>query len=101
MEVHFPGYTDNHTGRARDRVVQDIKTLASDTRDLLGVAAVELGVKAAEGLRDPKAAFEEISDRTRATLARADDTIRLNPYKATAAAFGIGVLIGLLLRRRD
>lgn len=46
-----------------------------------------------------KAVCERLQDQTAAAAKAADKTIREHPYQALGIAFGVGVLIGVLVTR--
>jgi ElaB/YqjD/DUF883 family membrane-anchored ribosome-binding protein len=111
METHFSTMEHPHSRLARERVMADLKTLAADAEELLKATAGDLSDKAKDArvrvsaaLDRAKASYEEIQDQgiesARAAAAKADETIRAHPYESLGIAFGVGVLLGALLRRR-
>lgn len=109
METHFP--QANSTQAARDRVLDDLKTLAADAEALLFATADDASAKAKEararltaGLEKAKSTYEEFQaqgiESAKVALKKADDTIRSHPYESVGIAFGVGVLLGVLLRRK-
>jgi ElaB/YqjD/DUF883 family membrane-anchored ribosome-binding protein len=96
---------------ARERVMADLKTLASDADDLLRATASDVSEKAKDArsrvmaaLERAKANYSELQEHglesARAAALKADDTIRTHPYESIGIAFGLGILVGVLLRRR-
>jgi ElaB/YqjD/DUF883 family membrane-anchored ribosome-binding protein len=96
---------------ARERVMADLKTLATDAEALLRATANDASDKAREArvrlsaaLEKAKATCADLQERGMATAReaakKADDTIRTHPYESLAVAFGVGVLLGALCRRR-
>lgn len=111
MESHFPSFqSDSRSARAR--VAQDFKVLIADTEQFLRATAGEAGDKAREArarveaaLARARVACAEMKDRglEQAGVAarKADAFVRARPYESLGIAFGVGVLLGLLVRRRD
>ena len=97
--------------RARDRMAGDVRTMITDSEDLLRAAATASveGFSAArtrfeEKLRSAKARLSDASqpaiDRTRRTAEAADAFVRGNPWTAVGIAIGAGALIGFLAAKR-
>jgi ElaB/YqjD/DUF883 family membrane-anchored ribosome-binding protein len=100
-----------HARRARERLILDVRSLARDAERLLEATADDLGDKAHEARERLADAIERVRATTddwreRATDAaqdaarRADRTVRENPYRSMGVAFGVGVVLGWLLRRK-
>lgn len=111
METHFPSSPESQTQLARDRVLTDLKTLAADAEALLHATADDASAKAKEararltaGLEKAKSTYDELQaqgiESAKAAIKKADDTIRAHPYESIGIAFGVGVLLGVLLRRK-
>jgi ElaB/YqjD/DUF883 family membrane-anchored ribosome-binding protein len=111
METHFPDMENLSSRLARERVMADLKTLASDAEDLLKATAGDVSEKAKEArnrvnaaLTRAKSTYADLQEHglesAKAAARKADDTIRAHPYESLGVAFGIGILIGALLRRR-
>jgi ElaB/YqjD/DUF883 family membrane-anchored ribosome-binding protein len=111
METHFENLAQAHSVMARERVLRDLKTLAHDAEDLLRATAGDLSKKAtgarahlAAALESAKATCSELQEQTiastRAAAKRADAAIRRHPYESIGIAFGIGLLVGVLVRRK-
>jgi ElaB/YqjD/DUF883 family membrane-anchored ribosome-binding protein len=90
-----------------EKLLEDLKAVVHDGEELLKAGARDLsehGVAARERL----AAAVEVARETRRKLelkaregARiADHYIRENPYQSIGIAFGIGLLLGVLVNRR-
>lgn len=86
---------------------KDIGQLAGDARALMAATADVAGEKVSDARKRLAAALErseEIYGRIRekaAESARAvDQTVRENPYRTLAIAFGAGALFGYLAARR-
>jgi ElaB/YqjD/DUF883 family membrane-anchored ribosome-binding protein len=85
----------------------ELKQLADEAEALVGSSGEDLSEKARD-IRDRLAAALEVvqetigdvEERASAGLKEVDKNIRDNPYQALAVALGIGVVVGLLLKRK-
>jgi ElaB/YqjD/DUF883 family membrane-anchored ribosome-binding protein len=111
METHFENLVQAHSVMARERVLRDLKTLAHDSEDLLKATAGDLSertkaarARLAGALERAKEAGAELQELTiasaKAAAKRADTVIRDHPYESIGVAFGIGVLVGVLVTRK-
>lgn len=111
METHFPNVEATSSALARERVMTDLKSLVRDSEDLLKATAGDLGERASEArsrvaaaVERAKATCEHLQDQTvataRAAAKKTDTVIRDHPYESIGVAFGVGLLIGLLVKRR-
>lgn len=111
METHFPDMDNAQSRLARERVMGDLKTLAADAEALLRATASDASDKAQEvraklaaTLEKAKTTYEDMQAQgiaaAKAAARKADDTIRAHPYESIGIAFGVGLLLGALLRRR-
>lgn len=111
METSFESLGQAHGIVSRERVMRDLKTLARDTEDLLKVTAGDLGDKATElrtrlteALHRAKGTYAELQGKTfasaKAAAKRTDKVIRDHPWQAAGIAFGIGLLVGVLVARK-
>jgi ElaB/YqjD/DUF883 family membrane-anchored ribosome-binding protein len=100
----------SQTRVARDRVLADLKTLATDAEALLRATASDAGEKAKEArarlssaLEKAKLTYDDLQAEgiasAREAARKADETIRTHPYQSIGVAFGIGLLLGIVLRR--
>lgn len=89
----------------------DLKALAADAEALLRVTADDASDKAKDARARLNAALEkakstcaDLQERSVETakeaVKKADDTIRAHPYESIAIAFGVGLLLGALLKRK-
>jgi len=90
-----------------EKLVTDLKTLSHDAEAMLSATAGQAGEKVSElrsrlhaSLESAKATYKRIEERTIAGAKVADKTIREHPYETAGVAFGIGLLIGVLVSRR-
>lgn len=111
METHFPDMETSQSRLARERLLEDLRTLARDAESLLRATADDVSEKAKEArsrvsaaLEQAKSTYEELQaeglEKARVAAKKADDTIRAHPYESIGIAFGVGVLLGALFRRR-
>jgi ElaB/YqjD/DUF883 family membrane-anchored ribosome-binding protein len=111
METHFENMEHLDSTRARERVLADLKALIRDSEELLKATAGDVSEKAKEA----RARLTTALTRTKATVAdlqeqaiagakvaakKADTVIRAHPYESLGVAFGIGMLIGVLVGRK-
>ncbi len=112
MENYFPVPSDGrHSQLARQRVIEDIRTLVADGEVLLMTAAEDLG-QAAREARERLAqmidrakdfiveAQEHPIESVRLVVARTEATVKKHPLASVAVAFGAGLCVGALLSRR-
>lgn len=111
METYFPQSEESRSQLARERVMADLRTLATDAESLLKATANDASDKAKEARTRLNAALEKARSTyddlqaqgvasAKAALRKADDTVRTHPYEAIGIAFGIGLLLGAVLRRK-
>jgi ElaB/YqjD/DUF883 family membrane-anchored ribosome-binding protein len=95
----------------REKLMDDLKVVISDTEDLLKITASQVGEKAT----DLRARMQVRLDQAKAELVRlqnvalaqakaagqaTDAYVHDNPWKAVGIAAGVGFVVGLLLSRR-
>jgi ElaB/YqjD/DUF883 family membrane-anchored ribosome-binding protein len=111
METHFEDLEQAHSGAARERVLTDLRALARDSEELLKATAGDVSEKAKEArsrlsaaLSRTKATIDELQNQAiagaKVAVKKADATIRQHPYESIGIAFGIGLLIGVLVTRK-
>lgn len=90
-----------------ERLVSDLKAVAHDAEDLLKASAGEVSEKAREARARLTAAVERAKDacvglqeKAVAGAKATDKAIREHPYQSIGIAFGVGVLIGVLVTRK-
>ena len=90
-----------------ERLVTDLKHVVEDAEILLKATAGDLSEKTRaardrldDAVEKAREACEKLQAKTRAGLEAADRTVRDHPYPVVGAAFGLGMLVGLLLLRR-
>jgi ElaB/YqjD/DUF883 family membrane-anchored ribosome-binding protein len=89
------------------RMVNDMGTLAEDARALMAATADVAGEKVAEARKRLGAALESgremygsVRDKAIKKARAVDETVHEHPYHAMGIAFGVGVIIGVLVTRR-
>jgi ElaB/YqjD/DUF883 family membrane-anchored ribosome-binding protein len=95
----------------KDKLVEDVKEVIADAEALVRATADDLSVKA----KDARAKLSVKLDRAKAQLRdleavvkekaiegakETDRVIRDHPYESIGVAFGIGLLIGILINRK-
>lgn len=103
---------NDNTTPVSDRLVQDLRVLVADAEELVKATAAETG----ERIRTTRARLEDHLRHARARLAEAEQALidkskiaaaatdkyaHENPWKVAGIAAGLGLLLGLLLGRRD
>lgn len=95
----------------KDRLLSDLRALIADADELLSATVGQAGEGAAEArsriqtkLQQAKAKLAHLQDAALATAKTAghaaDDYVHDNPWRAIGMAAGVGLLVGLLIRRR-
>lgn len=111
METNYEAIEKAHSALARERVMDDLQTLTRDAEDLLKATAGDVSDKAKEARSRVAAALERakttcthLQEQTVATAKaaakKADTVIRDHPYESIGLAFGVGLLIGVLVARK-
>jgi ElaB/YqjD/DUF883 family membrane-anchored ribosome-binding protein len=111
METSMPESENSNSRIARERVMADMRALARDAESLLRATADDVSEKARDArtrlmaaVEKAKSSYEHMQaqgiESAREAAKKADESIRAHPYESLGVAFGIGVLIGALIRRR-
>lgn len=92
---------------ATSKLAEDLRRVVQDTEELLRESASGVTEKGREAqarlnaaLESAKAACRDLEDKALAHAKSADQLIREHPYESIGIAFGIGLLIGVLLARK-
>jgi ElaB/YqjD/DUF883 family membrane-anchored ribosome-binding protein len=90
-----------------EKLMADLKTLTRDAEALMQATAGQAGEKVSElrqrlsaALESAKATCHRLEERAIAGAKAADRAIREHPYESIGVAFGLGLLIGVLIGRR-
>jgi ElaB/YqjD/DUF883 family membrane-anchored ribosome-binding protein len=99
--------TNMTTSEANKRLVGDLKTVAQDAEELMkatanhaGEKVVELRKRLSSALDSAKVTAQRLEEKTIEAAKATDRTIREHPYESIGIAFGVGLLIGVLVARR-
>ncbi len=96
---------------SRDKLVDDLRLVVSDTEELLKATANQTGdriaaarIRAEESLRSARARLEEaqavMMEKTKAAAKATDTYVHDNPWKSVGIAAVAGVLLGVIISRR-
>ena len=90
-----------------EKIMTDLRVLTRDAEALMHATAGHAGEKVSElrqrltaALDSAKATCHRLEERAIAGAKAADKTIREHPYESIGVAFGVGLLIGVLVGRR-
>lgn len=90
-----------------NRLVTDLKRIVRDSEDLLHTTKDAVGDKAqavrdrlTEALDATKRTCRDLEEKALEGAKAADKTIRAHPYPSIGVAFGVGLLIGVLVARK-
>jgi ElaB/YqjD/DUF883 family membrane-anchored ribosome-binding protein len=93
--------------QANERLVSDLKAVVRDAEELLKATAGQAGEKISEvrarlatALESAKATCHRVEEKTIAAAKATDQTIREHPYQSIGIAFGVGLLLGVLVARK-
>jgi len=95
---------------SKDKLVSDLRTLIGDAEELLKASASQAGEKFSvarqkieqsmvEGKKSLADAEKLLVQKGKEAADIADDYVRENPWSAVGIAAGVGLVLGLLLRR--
>ena len=89
------------------KLVRDFKVVLHDAESLAKATAGDLGDKAREArnrlaasIEASKASFQNVQTKAKAGVQATDEVIRDHPYEYIGIAFGVGLLIGVLVTRK-
>lgn len=89
------------------KLAEDLRVLSHDAEAMLretasqtGEKVTELRERLADSLESAKATYRRLEEKAVAGARAADETIREHPYESIGVAFGVGLLIGVLVGRR-
>lgn len=99
------------TQAQKDRLMQDLQMVVNEAEELLRATAGDASVGVAEVRAKMQAklsqaktslvhAQEVVVERAKEVGHAADDYVHEKPWRAIAAATGVGVIVGLLIGRR-
>ena len=82
------------------RIVRDSEELLHATKDAVGDKAKEVRERLTKALDAAKSTCHRLEEKALNGAKAADRTIREHPYQSIGAAFGVGLLIGVLVTRK-
>ena len=90
-----------------ERLLQDLQAVVHDGEELLKAGAADLserGMAARErlaaALEVAKETRRKLEERAREGAKATDRLIREHPYQSVGVAFGVGMLLGILINRK-
>jgi ElaB/YqjD/DUF883 family membrane-anchored ribosome-binding protein len=90
-----------------EKLLQDLKAVVHDGEELIKAGAMDLserGMAARErlaaALKAAKETGRKLEEKAVAGAKATDRAIREHPYQALGIAFGVGMLIGVLINRK-
>jgi ElaB/YqjD/DUF883 family membrane-anchored ribosome-binding protein len=102
METFFKNLTPEE-GTA-EKLLKDLRTLREDTEELFRATGGKLAEKSKHkfltAVERVKETCNEIKDKAVTGTETTDQVIHHFPYSAVGIAFGFGLIIGILARRR-
>src|SRR5438552_1516946 len=95
--------TSEEIEQSTEKLLQDLRAVVHDGEELLRASAQELGERGQAAREKLTAALEvaketsrRLQERAMMTARSADRLVHEYPYQSIGAAFGVGVLIGVL-----
>jgi ElaB/YqjD/DUF883 family membrane-anchored ribosome-binding protein len=92
---------------ANDKLTSDLQAVVQDAEDLMNATAGQAGEKVsaartrlAAAIESAKASYQRVQEKTVAAAKATDKTIRAHPYESIGIAFGLGLLVGVLVARK-
>ena len=99
--------SENEIENPAEKLLHDLKAVVRDGEELLRSGANEMGEQGAETRERVMAALASAKDMSRQLQARVvngaratDRVIRDYPYHSLGIAFGIGLLVGVMINRK-
>lgn len=99
--------SENSMGDSTEKLLEDVQQVVRDGEELLRAGAGELSEKGkaararlAAALESAKETGRRLQERTIAGAKATDKVIREHPYQSIGIAFGVGLLIGVLVNRK-
>jgi ElaB/YqjD/DUF883 family membrane-anchored ribosome-binding protein len=102
MEVYFENLTAKNA--PLDRLAEDVSLLVQDAEELVRASGAKLSpesqAKLEHTLERVKTLGERVKHQALASARATDRIIRQHPYQSLGAIFALGLLAGLLLKRK-
>ena len=90
-----------------DRLVSDLKTVTRDAEELLktvsgeeGNGSHDLRMRLSSAIDSAKETYRRLEEKAVAGAKATDKVIREHPYESLGVAFGLGLLVGVLVTRK-
>ncbi len=108
METDFEAIAQGTSSNvSREKIKDDLRSLVEDTESLIKATAGDMSDKAKEargrlqeGLVKARETLAKLEEKTVAAAKVTDQTIRAHPYESIGIAFGVGLLLGMLVTRK-
>ncbi|HEY1717880.1 MAG TPA: DUF883 family protein [Verrucomicrobiae bacterium] len=100
MKTHT-NHRTHQTEEAGEHLLEDAKELLAATAHVAEEKVVEARKRLGAAIEKGKETWSNVQEKAIAGAKATDRVIRDNPYKALGVAFGVGALVGYLLRRRS
>ena len=88
---------------SKEKLVEDLRILVRDAEDLVKVTAGTVAERSREELKHAlerlKSSSQRIEAKAASSMEATDLMIREYPYQSIGVAFGVGLLIGVLVNR--
>ncbi|MDB6016990.1 MAG: protein of unknown function ElaB [Pedosphaera sp.] len=102
MEIYFKNLSPEES--TVEKLLEDLRILREDTEELFRASGGKLAEKSREkiltAMERVKVACEDIQGKATAGARITDQAVREYPYSALGIAFGFGIIIGILTRRK-
>jgi ElaB/YqjD/DUF883 family membrane-anchored ribosome-binding protein len=89
-----------HTAES-EHLLEDAQALLSATAHVAEEKVVEARKRLAAAVEKGREAWNTVQEKAIAGARATDQTIRDHPYQSIGVAFGVGILVGFLLSRRN
>lgn len=102
MEVYFKNLTSEEV--STEKLVEDLTNLVQDAEELVKATGANIAESSKQELLTAlgrlKRRAQQTKQRALASAKATDRFIRGNPYRALAVTFGIGMIAGMIVKRR-
>lgn len=95
------------THEANQKLISDLKVVMADAEELIKATAGQAGEKLtqirarlATAVDSAKVTCRGLEEKTAVAAKAADQKIREHPYESIGVAFGLGLLVGVLVGRK-
>ncbi len=81
-------------------LVEDAQALLEATSEITDQKVTEARKRLADAIENGQEAYKNLRKRVMAGAKAADEVVHEHPYRVMGISFGIGILVGLLMKRR-